>query len=59
MQIGDLIIDTEHPEDGAALLIEIDLSKDEGYRLCWSDSSWWYDSKWCEENCKVISHADR
>jgi len=59
MQIGDLIIDTKHPEDGAALIIEIDLSKDEGYRLFCDRSVWWYDSRWCEKNCKVIGHADR
>jgi len=59
MQIGDLIVDIKHPEDGVALIIEIDLSKDEGYRLLSNQTTWWYDSKWLRKNCKVISHAGR
>ena len=57
IQVGDLIVEKEYPEDGVGLVIEIDLNKDEGYRLFCNHTTWWYDSSWLRKNCKVISCA--
>ena len=58
MQIGDLIIDIEYPDDSRGLIVKIkDLStcRTPYGVLCYNQRIEWFTKAYIEEKCEVIS----
>jgi hypothetical protein len=58
MQVGDLIIDIEYPDDSRGLIVKIkDLSIDRTPYgvLCCNQRIEWFTKAYIEEKCEVIS----